>query len=82
MEEFRKSGFIEYLALVSQVGLTMVGSILLCFGIGYLFDKWLRTKGILLVIFTILGIIGGGVTVYRQIMELPRKQEKRWEGKV
>jgi ATP synthase protein I len=48
----------------------MAGSILFCFAIGYFLDKWLGTKGLFISIFTILGVIGGGVTVYGQIDEL------------
>ncbi len=45
----------------------MAGSILFCFAIGYFLDKWLGTKGLFITIFIILGIIGGGITVYRQM---------------
>ena len=73
MGDFKKKrDFVEYLALVSQIGLTMAGSILFCFVIGYFLDKWLHSRGVLLVIFIFLGVIGGGVTVYRQIDELPK----------
>lgn len=68
----KKRDFVEYLALVSQVGLTMAGSIVFCFMVGYLLDKWLHTRGIFLVIFILLGIAGGAYTVYRQITELPK----------
>jgi len=47
----------------------MVGSILFCFYIGYLLDKWLNTSGLFITIFIVLGIVGGGYTAYRQIME-------------
>jgi len=63
------------LTLVTQLGLTMVGSILLCFAIGYFLDKWLGTRGIFLIIFIILGVIGGGFTVYRQILQLYEKRD-------
>ena len=53
-----------------QIGLTMAGCIVFCFFVGLYLDKWLRTRGIFVTIFTILGVIGGGVTVYRQIMEV------------
>ncbi len=56
--------------LVMQLGLTMAGSILFCFAIGYYLDKWLNTKGVFITIFILLGIAGGGYTVYRQIMEI------------
>jgi F0F1-type ATP synthase assembly protein I len=51
-----------------QIGLTMAGCIVFCFFMGLYLDKWLGTKGIFVSIFTVLGVIGGGVTVYRQIM--------------
>ncbi len=47
----------------------MVGSILFCLAVGYYLDKWLNTKGLFTTIFILLGIAGGGFTVYRQIME-------------
>ena len=60
----------ENLTIVMQIGLTMAGCIVFCFFVGLYLDKWLGIKGIFVTIFTILGIIGGGVTVYRQIMEV------------
>ncbi|MDY6852169.1 MAG: AtpZ/AtpI family protein [Thermodesulfobacteriota bacterium] len=61
---------------MTQLGLTMAGSILLCFAIGYFLDKWLGTKGLFLTIFIILGIIGGGWTVFRVIIETDSKNDK------
>ena len=63
----------EDITIVSQLGLTMVGSILFCFAIGYYLDKWLNTKGLFMTLFILLGIMGGGYTVYRQIMEITHK---------
>ena len=60
----------ENLSIVMQIGLTMAGCIVFCFFAGLYLDKWLGTKGIFVAIFTILGVIGGGVTVYRQIKEV------------
>jgi len=57
----------ENLSIVMQIGLTMAGCIVFCFFVGLYLDKWVGTKGIFVTIFTILGVIGGGVTVYRQI---------------
>jgi F0F1-type ATP synthase assembly protein I len=59
----------ENLSIVMQIGLTMAGCILFCFFIGWYLDKWLGTKGIFITVFIILGIVGGGVTVYRQILQ-------------
>ena len=60
----------ENLSVVMQIGLTMAGCILFCFFIGFYLDKWLGTRGVFITIFIILGIIGGAVTVYRQILEI------------
>ena len=60
----------ENLSIVMQIGLTMAGCIVFCFFIGLYLDKWIGTRGIFVTIFTILGVIGGAVTVYRQIMEV------------
>lgn len=69
-------GWSRYLVLVTQLGLTMVGAILLCLAIGYFLDKWLHTKGLFLTIFIILGVAGGAVTVYRQVMETIKSEDK------
>lgn len=59
----------ENLSVVMQIGLTMAGCILFCFFIGFYLDKWLGTRGVFIAVFIVLGVIGGGVTVYRQIMQ-------------
>ena len=61
----------------------MVGSILFCLAVGYYLDKWLSTKGLFTTIFILLGIAGGGFTVYRQIMETVEegKRGKSHNGK-
>ena len=62
--------------LITQLGLTMAGSILLCFAIGYYLDKWLNTKGLFITIFILLGVVGGGYNAYRQIMETIKLGDK------
>ena len=66
----KNRAWAENLSIVMQIGLTMAGCIVFCFFVGLYLDKWLGTKGIFVTIFTILGVVGGGVTVYRQIMEV------------
>lgn len=66
----RNRVWVENLYIVTQLGLTMVGCIAFCFFIGLYLDRWLETKGVFITIFIILGVIGGGVVVYRQIMEI------------
>lgn len=66
----------DHMALLMQVGLTFAGSVLLCLAIGYWLDRWLNTGGVFTTVFILLGIAGGGYTVYRQIMELEPKPEE------
>jgi F0F1-type ATP synthase assembly protein I len=70
----------ENLTIVMQVGLTMVGCIAFCLFIGLKLDQWLGTQGIFVTVFTILGVIGGAVVVYRQIMDVMRDKEKDKES--
>jgi len=67
---------VEHLHVVMQVGLTMAGCIAFCFFIGVWLDRWLGTKGLFVSIFIILGVIGGGIVVYRQIMEVVEARDK------
>jgi F0F1-type ATP synthase assembly protein I len=66
----RNRAWAEGLHIVMQIGLTMAGCILFCFFIGLYLDRWLGTKGLFIIIFIVLGIIGGGITVYRQIIDV------------
>jgi len=66
----KNRAWAENLTIVMQIGLTMAGCSVFCFFIGLYLDKWMGTRGIFVTIFTILGVIGGGVTVYRQILEV------------
>jgi len=66
----KNRAWAENLTIVMQIGLTMAGCIVFCFFIGLYLDRWMGTRGIFVTIFTILGVIGGGVTVYRQILEV------------
>jgi ATP synthase protein I len=72
----RNRPWVENLYIITQLGLTMAGCIAFCFFIGLYLDRWLGTKGIFITIFIILGVIGGGVVVYRQIMEITEVKEK------
>ncbi len=66
----KNRAWAENLTIVMQIGLTMAGCIVFCFFVGLYLDKWMGTRGIFVTIFTILGVMGGGVTVYRQILEV------------
>ena len=72
----KNRAWAEHLSIVMQLGLTMAGCICFCFFIGLYLDRWLGTKGILIAIFTVLGVIGGGIVAYRQILEVTAGENK------
>ena len=77
----RGTGLIEDIAIVSQLGFIMAGSIALSLWIGYKLDTWLQAHGIVLTFFILFGIFGGGWTVYRQIQELYKTSTKKRKDK-
>ena len=74
----RHRPWLDNAAILMQIGLTMAGCIIFCFFVGLYLDRWLGTRGIFVTIFTMLGVIGGGVTVYRQIREMlePKTEDR------
>jgi ATP synthase protein I len=75
----KNQAWTENLSIVMQLGLTMAGCILFCFYIGYKLDGWLGTKGVFVTVFILLGIVGGGMVVYRQITEIFEDKKRREE---
>lgn len=67
----------ENLSIPMQIGLTMSGCIVFCCWVGYWIDKYLDTKGVFTIIFILLGIAGGGIVAYRQILEILNDGEKK-----
>ncbi len=81
--DFKKNkDWAVHLQIVMQLGLTMAGSIVFCFFVGRYLDRWLGTKGIMVVIFTVLGVIGGGITAYRQIQDTLSSETRDNDKKV
>ena len=68
--------WLENLSILMQIGLTMAGCIVFCFFLGLYLDRWFTTKGLFVTIFTLLGVVGGAVTVYRQIREILEPRQK------
>ena len=77
----KNRAWAENLTIVMQIGLTMAGCIVFCFFVGLYLDRWMGTRGIFVTIFTILGVIGGGVTVYRQILEVIEDKDSNRENR-
>lgn len=56
---------MKMLALITQLGISMLTAILICGGIGYVIDAYCGTS--LFVFFLILGVAGGYKTCYNII---------------
>ena len=63
----KKSGLINLAVLLALLG---------AFLIGLWLDRKVGTKGIFTVALTIFGVIGGGRTVYRLVMDATEKQKE------
>ena len=66
-----KKGFAEYFGIsdsamrLSSLGLTLVFSTFIGFGLGWLLDKFLKTGPLFTILLLLLGIVAGFVNVYR-----------------
>ncbi|MBN1493632.1 MAG: AtpZ/AtpI family protein [Candidatus Omnitrophica bacterium] len=65
----RGDNIAEYLMLISQLGFTMVWTILVSFAAGYWIDKRFTTSPLWTIVFLILGIAAGFWTVYKIIIK-------------
>ncbi len=64
-----KSNLAYYLGLITQIGLTIIFSILAGLFIGLALDRFFNTKGIFLILFLLMGIAGGFYNAYKQILK-------------
>jgi len=68
-----KKGFAEYFGIsdsamrLSSLGLTLVFSTFIGFGLGWFLDKLLKTRPFLTILLLLLGIVAGFVNVYRSV---------------
>ena len=67
---------MKYIGLISQLGLTFITSLLILFFLFLFLDRKLQTNGILLIPGLILGVLSGGVAVYRLITRFYRLEEE------
>jgi len=56
---------LKNLALISQIGISMISPILLGIYIGGLLDKWIGTSGIFMIIFIIIGTGAGFLNLFK-----------------
>ena len=71
MKEYKQ--IFRVVALISQVGITMLSSVFVCGLIGYFIDDRFQTHTF--IIFLVLGIAGGYRAVYSLIKQFIVKKE-------
>ena len=73
MPDEKKKGFADYFGIsdsamrLSSLGLTLVFSTFIGFGLGWFLDKLLKTRPFLTILLLLLGIVAGFVNVYRSV---------------
>lgn len=58
---------LKPLALVGQIGIDIVSSIVISYLVGYGLDKLFKTNGVFSIIFIIIGVIAGFYNFYRSV---------------
>jgi len=69
------SEIIKYLTLITQLGLTVIISILVLFLIFLYLDRKLHTNGILMVIGIVVGVLTGILSAYQMLKKFYRRNE-------
>jgi ATP synthase protein I len=62
------------LAELSSIGLMLPSSIIVGLFFGYFLDRWLGTQPWLLLIFTVLGIVSGLLSLFRALNKYNKDQ--------
>jgi len=60
------------LAELSSLGLMLPSSIIVGLVIGYFLDRWLGTAPWLLLVFTVLGVVSGLLSLFRALKKYDR----------
>ena len=65
----KTNNFIYYFGLITQVGLTVISSVLVSLLIGIALGRLTGAKAFFLILFLPIGIAGGFYSVYKQILK-------------
>jgi len=60
---------------VSQIGFTFVFSVLISVGIGYWLDNQFGTEYVFKLLFLVVGLFSGGLSVYKTLSKFLRDDE-------
>ena len=66
---------MEWMTLMSQVGITMVANIMVGLFIGKYLDQWLHTSPLFLLLFIFIGFFSGIKSVYLLIIKIDKRDK-------
>jgi F0F1-type ATP synthase assembly protein I len=72
------SGSARQIALVMELPVVLVGSIIIAGGLGYLLDRWLHTSPVFTLILGGVGFLAG---IYQLLRALNREDKNNGDGK-
>lgn len=65
--------FLEYLGLITQLGLVILSSTFVGLFAGILIDKKFNTKPLITIVCLLFGVVGGFISAYRLIKDKAAK---------
>jgi ATP synthase protein I len=65
---------LRKIAELSSIGLLLPSSIIVGLFMGYLLDRWLGTHPWFLLIFTVLGVVSGLLSLFRALKKYEKDQ--------
>lgn len=68
---------LKPLALVGQIGIDIVSSIVISYLVGYGLDKLFKTNGVFSIIFIIIGVLAGFYNFYRCVKYYFKKKDNK-----
>lgn len=68
------SELIKYISLISQLGFTIIGSILLFLAGAMFLERKFQTEGILILIGVFLGVVSGVFAAYKLLKKTLEKE--------
>lgn len=57
---------IRVAGMLSTAGLTLALSVVVGVALGYFLDRWLNTRGVLVIVFAIVGVVAG----FKQLIQI------------
>lgn len=62
--------------MLSTAGLTLALSVVVGVGLGYFLDRWLNTRGIMVIVFAIVGVIAGFKQLIKIVSQANAEQDE------